>query len=143
MNFSVGLHRDSTRKGGIPVSTLPAAQASDHIAQPEGVLSRDEAELDLFIFGDRPRPAQDSEHMPLDGMVSEPEAQLPLDDLSPSKHPHGTKRSRQAMGVVARLSMEHHGWKQTGTKSSLWTFEHRWPHMRDRAEGRNHRLQTN
>ena len=56
------------------------------------------------------------------------------------EHPHGTKRLRQAVGVATHLSMEHHGWKQTGEKSSLWAFEHRWAHRRDRAEGRNHRL---
>lgn len=55
-------------------------------------------------------------------------------------HPLGTKRSRQAMDVTTRVSMKHHGWRQTGTKSSLWAFEHRWPHRRDHAEGRNHRL---
>jgi hypothetical protein len=64
-------------------------------------------------------------------------------DFFPSKHPHDTKRSRQAVGIVTRLGMEHHGWKQTGTKSSLWAFEHRWAHRRDRAEGRNHRPQSN
>lgn len=58
-----------------------------------------------------------------------------------AKYPHGTKRSRQAMGVATGLRMEHHGWKQTGKKSSLWAFEHRWAHRRDRAEGRNHGIQ--
>ena len=57
-----------------------------------------------------------------------------------AEHPHSTKRSRQAMDGSARVSMEHHGWKQTGTKSPLWAFEHRWAHRRDPAEGRNHRL---
>jgi len=53
---------------------------------------------------------------------------------------HGTKRSRQAVGAATGVSMKHHGWKQTGERSSLWAFERRWPHLRDHAEGRNHRL---
>ena len=68
----------------------------------------------------------------LAGAVQEREAQRSL--------PHGTKRSRQAVGVATCLSMKHHGWKQTGERSSLWAFERRWPHLRDHAEGRNHRL---
>jgi hypothetical protein len=86
---------------------------------------RQDAILDFFICGGRQRPMLDSETIPV------------------AEHPHGTKRSRQAVGVAARLSMEHHGWKQTGTTSSLWAFEHRWPHLRDHAEGRNHRLPSN
>lgn len=82
--------------------------------------------LDFFICGGRQRPMQDSENH---------QERIPL-----AEHPHGTKRSRQAVGVATHLSMEHHGWKQTGTKSSLWAFEHRLAHRRDHAEGRNHRL---
>jgi hypothetical protein len=85
-----------------------------------------DAVLDFFICGGRQRPMQDSETR---------HERIPL-----AEHPHGTKRSRQVVDGAARLSMEHHGWKQTGTKSSLWVFEHRWAHWRDRAEGRNHRL---
>ena len=85
-----------------------------------------DAVLDFFTCGGRQRPMKESEthqeHIPL------------------AEHPHGTKQSRQAMGIVTDLSMKHHGWKQTGKKSSLWAFEHRWAHRRDRAEGRNHRL---
>ena len=82
-----------------------------------------DAVVDFFIHGGRQRPLQHSEE------------RIPL-----VEHPHGTKRSRQALGVATRLTMEHHGWKQTGTTSPLWAFEHRWAHRRDRAEGRNHRL---
>ena len=100
--------------------------------------------LDFFISEDRKRPMQDSEThhepIPLAGAVSESEAQLPVDDLFSMDHPHETKLSRQAVGVAAHLGMEHHGWKQTGTKNSLFAFEHRSPHLRDHAEGRNHRL---
>jgi hypothetical protein len=60
-----------------------------------------------------------------------------------SKHPYSTKRSRRAADGATGLRLEHHGWKQTGTKNSLWAFEHRWPHRRDHAEGRNHRLPNN
>jgi hypothetical protein len=77
----------------------------------------------------------------LAGVVEECGTQPPIDDILTSKHPHGTKRSRQAVVVSTRLRMKRHGWKQTGETSSLWVFEHRWPHLRDRAEGRNHRLQ--
>lgn len=86
---------------------------------------RQDVVLDLFICGGRRRSMPDSETIPV--------AELP----------YGTKRSRQAVDGATRLSMERHGWKQSGTKSSLWAFEHRWPHLRDHAEGRNHRLPTN
>ena len=91
---------------------------------------------DFFICGGRRRPVQDSGAHHL----RESEAQSAIDDLFPSQHPHSTKRSRQAMSVAVHMSMDHHGWKKTGETSSLWKFEHRWPHLRDRAEGRNHRL---
>jgi hypothetical protein len=105
---------------------------------------RQDAALDFFICGGRQRSMQDSEThhepIPLAGVVRESEAQPPINDFFSSKHPHDTKRSRQAVGVATRVNMEHHGWKHTGTKSSLWAFEHRWAHRRDHAEGRNHRL---
>jgi hypothetical protein len=88
-----------------------------------------DAVLDFFFCGGRQRPMQDSETH---------DERIPL-----AEHPYGTKRSRQAVDVAARVSMEHHGFKQTGTKSFLWAFEHRWPHLRDHAEGRNHRLPSN
>ena len=86
---------------------------------------RQDAVLDFFICGGQQRPKPDSETIPVAVL------------------PYGTKRSRQAVDGATRLSMEHHGWKQTGTKSPLWAFEHRWPHLRDHAEGRNHRLPSN
>ena len=105
-----------------------------------------DAVLDFFICGGRQRPVQTRKthhgRIPLAGVVREIEAQSPINDLFSSKHPLGTKRSRQAMGVVTHLGLEHHGWKQTGERSSLWAFEHRWTHRRDHAEGRNHRLPT-
>ena len=103
--------------------------------------------IDLFIGGDGQRPIHDSgtdhERIPVAEVVRKSGAHLPIDYYLPSEYPHGTKRSRQAMGVVTHLGMEHHGWKRTGTKSPIWAFEHRWPHMRDHAEGRNHRLPSN
>jgi hypothetical protein len=72
--------------------------------------------------------------------AGESEAQPPIDDFFSSKPPHGTKQSRQAVDVATQLSMERHGWKQTGEPSPFRAFEHRWPHRRDHAEGRNHRL---
>jgi hypothetical protein len=102
--------------------------------------------LDFFICGGRRRPMQDSKthhkQLPLTGGVPDWEAVLPIADFLSSKHPHSTKRSRQAMGVAVHMGMEHHGWKQNGTRSSPWAFEHRWPHRRDHAEGRNHRLES-
>jgi hypothetical protein len=106
-----------------------------------------DAVLDFFICGDGERPMPDSEThyepIPSAGVVQELEAQPPVDDLFSSKHPQSTKQSRQAMGVVTDLSMERHGWKQTGKKSYLWAFERRCAHLRDRSEGRNHRLPSN
>ena len=60
------------------------------------------------ICGGGHHPIQDSvthELIPL----TEVEAQPPIDDLFSSEHPHGTKRSRQAVDVQAHLSLEHHG----------------------------------
>jgi hypothetical protein len=87
-----------------------------------------DAVVDFFICGGRKRLMQDCETH---------EEQIPL-----AEHPHSTKQSRQAVDGAARLSLEHHGWKQTGEKSPLWAFERRWAHRRDRAEGRNHCLPT-
>jgi hypothetical protein len=136
-----------------PEHTMPKSTTTRHDCHQEhqggmfaDVLNNSEQPcddaLDFFISEDRKRPAQASAHepIPVAGVDSESETQPPIDDLFSLEHPHGTKLSRQAMGVVARVSMERHGWKQTGTRSSLWVFEHRSPHLRDHAEGRNHRL---
>ena len=90
---------------------------------------RQNSVLDLFICGGRQRPMQDSETY--------------LEQIPLAERPNGTKRSRQAAGVATHLNMEHHGFKQTGKKSPVWAFEHRWTHRRDRAEGRNHNLASN
>ena len=137
MSFSVGPDRDFNRKDE---STFhPGRTVADVLNdsdQSSGTV------LDFFICGGRPHPAQDSEglqkQVPLTVVTPDDEVEPPIDDLF-SKHPNG-KQSRQAVDVATHLSMEHHASKQTSTKSSLWAFEHRWPHTRDRAEGRNHRL---
>src|SRR3989304_2496742 len=55
----------------------------------------------------------------LAGVVRELESQPAIDDFLSSKHPHRTKRLRQAVGVVVRMIMDHLGWKKTGKKGSL------------------------
>jgi len=109
---------------------------ADMLNEPEKPF---DAVLDLSICGGQQRSVQDSEtHQAQIPLAGESEARLPIDDFFSSEPPHGTKRSRQAVDVATQLSMQRHGWKQTGEKSPYRTFEHRWPHMRDRAEGRNH-----
>ena len=104
-----------------------------------------DALLDFSICEGRQVPIQGSEtyqsRVPLAGVEQESAAQPPIEDVFASEAPRGTKQSRQAGDVATQLSMERHGWKQTGETSSLWAFEHRRPHMRDRAEGRNHGVQ--
>ncbi|MGO9112074.1 MAG: hypothetical protein ACLP9L_22850 [Thermoguttaceae bacterium] len=104
-----------------------------------------DATLDFSICEGRKRPMQafetHQERIPLADVVRDSEAQPPIEDFFPSNPTHDTKRSREAVDVATQLSMERHGWKQTGEKSPLWVFEHRSPHRRDHAEGRNHRLQ--
>jgi len=100
--------------------------------------------LDFSICEGRQLPVEDAEfHLERTSLAGqeEPAAQPPIEDFFASEAPHGTKQSRQAVDVATQLSMERHGWKQTGEPSSLWAFEHRRPHMRDRAEGRNHGVQ--
>ena len=112
------------------------ADIVNHSEQPIDAL------LDFSICEGRRIPIQDSEthqsQTPLAGVQQESVARQPVEDFFPSKPPHGTKGSRQAVDVATQLSMERHGWKQTGEPSSLWAFEHRRPHLRDRAERRNH-----
>jgi len=104
-----------------------------------------DAVLDFSVCEGRQCPKQGSEtqqsQILLAGVEQDSEVQPPIEDFFPSKPPHGTKQSRQAVDVATQLSMQRHGWKQTGEKSPYRAFEHRWPHMRDRAEGRNHGVQ--
>jgi hypothetical protein len=100
--------------------------------------------LDFSICGRQHHAIHDSdalpERIPSAGVVQALEADPAIDGFFALKTPHGSKQSRQAVKVAAHLGMEHHGSKETSTKDSPWVFEHRWPHRRDRAEGRNHRL---
>lgn len=106
-----------------------------------------DAVMDFSICEGRQPGMQESaihqDRPPLAEAAREPESLSPIDDPLASNHPQSTKQLRQALGVAAHVSLEYHGWKKTGKTSSFWTFEHRWPHQRDRAEGRNHRLQSN
>lgn len=123
---------------------LQARISADLLTDSEEPL---DAVVDFSICEGRQRGMQESEihqdRAPLAEAVREPESESPIDALLSLNHPQSTKRLRQAMGVAAHVSLERHGWKKTGKTSSFWAFEHRWPHQRDRAEGRNHRLQSN
>ena len=120
----------------------PRRISADVLNDPEQPFG---AVIDLSICEGRQRPTQESEpHHDRPPLAdAEFESQPYVDECLPLDRPQSTKRSRQAMRVATRMSMEHHGWKQTGKRSSLWAFEHRWPHLRDRLEGRNHRLESN
>jgi hypothetical protein len=82
-----------------------------------------DAVIDFFNNQDRQRRMMESEihhdRAPLAGVVREFEAQPSIDDFLSSKHPHRTKRLRQAVGVVVRMIMDQLGWKKTGKKGSL------------------------
>ena len=101
-----------------------------------------ETVLDFSICGGQHHAIHDSaahpERTPLAAAVQASEADPAIDEFFSLKPPHGSKRSRQAVKVATHLSMEHHGSKQASTNGSPWVFEHRWPHRRDHAEGRNH-----
>lgn len=103
-----------------------------------------ETVIDFFICRGRQCPVPEVEpnndRAPLDGAVQEPELQPLTTESLATEHPQSAKRLRQAADAALHMRMEHHGWKKTGKKGSLWAFEHRWPHLRDHAEGRNHRL---
>jgi hypothetical protein len=79
--------------------------------------------LAFFNDEDRQRRMVEAEihhdRAPLAGVVRELEAQAAIDDFLSSKHPHRTKRLRQAVGVVVRMIMKNLGWKKTGKKGSL------------------------
>ncbi|MGA2257166.1 MAG: hypothetical protein ABSG53_21135 [Thermoguttaceae bacterium] len=54
MSFSVGLYHDFARKGGVTFHTVPATQSSDYVSEPDGILSRDEAEHVSLLLGRTP-----------------------------------------------------------------------------------------
>lgn len=82
-----------------------------------------DAVLEFFSSPDRQLRMQESEihhdRSPLAGVVRELESLPELDSFLSSKHPHRTKRLRQAVGVIVRMVMEGLGWKKTGKKGSL------------------------
>jgi hypothetical protein len=77
----------------------------------------------FFKDDDRQRRMVESEihhdRAPLAGVVRELEAQPAINEFLSTKHPHRTKRLRQAVGVVVRMIMENMGWEKTGKKGSL------------------------
>jgi hypothetical protein len=54
MSFSVGLYHDFIRKGGVIFATVPAKQSSDYVSEPDGILSRAEAEHVSLQLGRTP-----------------------------------------------------------------------------------------
>jgi hypothetical protein len=82
-----------------------------------------DAVLDFFNDADRQRRMEESElhhdRPALAGVVRELESQPAIDGFLSSKHPRHTKRLRQAIGVVVRMTMGRLGWKRTGKKGSL------------------------
>jgi hypothetical protein len=103
-----------------------------------------ETVLDFSICGGGRHAIHDADALPeraaSAAVVQASEADPAIDEFFSLKPPHGSKRSRKAVKVATHLSIEHHGSKETSTNGSPWVFEHRWPHRRDRAEGRNHRI---
>lgn len=80
--------------------------------------------LDFFSGEDRQRRMEESEmhhdRPALAGVVRELESQPAIERfLASPKHPHRTKRLRQAVGVVVRMIMQRRGWRKTGKKGSL------------------------
>lgn len=79
--------------------------------------------LTFFNDPDRQRRMIESElhhdRAPLAGVVLELESQPKINLFLSQVHPQRTQRLRQAIGVLVRIIMEHHGWKKTGKKGSL------------------------
>ena len=102
--------------------------------------------IDLFICGNHQSRFEEAEAghelAPLAGVL-EPKSQPTIENVLSSDHPQDSKPLLRAMNLVAGLDVEHHGGRKTGRRGSPRMFEHRWPHRRDRAEGRNHRLPSN
>ena len=54
MSYSVGLYHDFARKGGVTFNALPTTQPCDYVSEPDGILSRDEAEYVASQLGRTP-----------------------------------------------------------------------------------------
>lgn len=79
--------------------------------------------LAFFNDGERQQRMEEAEihhdRPALSGVIRELEAQPTIDRFLGAKHPHATKRLRQAIGVVVRIIMEQRGWRKAGKKGSL------------------------
>jgi hypothetical protein len=79
--------------------------------------------LEFFNDLDRQRRMEESElhhdRPALAGVVRELESQTAIDRVLANETSVGSKRFRQAVGVVVRIVMERRGWRKTGKKGSL------------------------
>jgi hypothetical protein len=82
-----------------------------------------DAVLEFFNADNRQRRMEDSEihhdRPPLAGVVRELEAHPAIDPFLAEIRSQGSKRLRQAIGVLVRMIMEARGWQKTGRKGSL------------------------
>jgi hypothetical protein len=81
------------------------------------------AVLDFFDDPKRQQRMIDSEEHherpALAGVIKDLERQPDVANFLANNDSHETTRFRQAVGVIVRIVMEHHGWKTTGRKGSL------------------------
>jgi hypothetical protein len=79
--------------------------------------------LNLFSHEEWQRRMEDAEthhdRAPLAGVVRELESNETIDRFLNSTDSRRTKRFRQAVGVLVRMTMERRGWRRTGRKGSL------------------------
>jgi len=79
--------------------------------------------LEFFSDDSRQQRMEDSEihhdRPPLSGVVREFESQPAIDRYLAGIQTKGSKRLRQAVGVVVRMIMQNRGWRKTGRKGSL------------------------
>ena len=79
--------------------------------------------LEFFNDPGRQLRMEDSElhhdRPPLSGVVREFESQPAIDRYLAGRHTKGSKRLRQAVGVIVRMIMQCRGWRKTGRKGSL------------------------
>ena len=82
-----------------------------------------DAVLEFFNDDNRQRRMEESEihhdRPPLSGVVREFESYPSIEGSLAETHTHGSKRLRQAVGVVVRMIMQARGWRKTGRKGSL------------------------
>ena len=82
-----------------------------------------DAVLEFFNDSNRQRRMEESEihhdRPPLSGVVREFESQPVIARYLSGRQTKGSKRLRQAVGVVVRMIMQRRGWRKTGRKGSL------------------------